>query len=216
VSLIVTSGYLFDTVAPAPPVFTHTPDTAGWFWDFTSEPDAMADCSIDGGPWSSCSGPVRATPGDREAHLEIRARDAAGNHSAAVGAGVSTIVTVVMSVLPKETGGAAIPEVNLRVTSADTATTSGFTVFTTFPAPIEAAAPPAALLATPQVLVVDPHGDLPPVAALLQVAAERTTVPLLLVLLVVAFVAVQNRIDRRDPKLISAPVRHEPEYLEFQ
>jgi hypothetical protein len=28
-------------------------------------------------------------------------------------------------------------------------------------------------------------------------------------------VAVQNRIDRRDPKLADAPLRNEPEYLEF-
>ena len=51
---------------------------------------------------------------------------------------------------------------------------------------------------------------------LLEAAAETTTIPVLVVMVVLAFVAVQNRIDRRDPKLADAPVRHEPEYLEFE
>ena len=33
---------------------------------------------------------------------------------------------------------------------------------------------------------------------------------------ILGFVAVQTRIDRRDPKLAQAPLRHEPEYLEFE
>jgi hypothetical protein len=55
-----------------------------------------------------------------------------------------------------------------------------------------------------------------PVGELLQAAAHSTTIPMLVVLVVVAFVAVQNRIDRLDPKLADAPIRHEPEYLEFE
>jgi hypothetical protein len=49
-----------------------------------------------------------------------------------------------------------------------------------------------------------------------QRAAGHTTLPVLVVLAVVMFLAVQNRIDRRDPKLANAPVRHEPEYMEFK
>jgi hypothetical protein len=55
-----------------------------------------------------------------------------------------------------------------------------------------------------------------PVRQLLEAAAHSTTIPVLVVLVVIAFVAVQNRIDRLDPKLADAPVRHEPEYLEFE
>jgi hypothetical protein len=54
-----------------------------------------------------------------------------------------------------------------------------------------------------------------PVAGLVQAAAEHTTLPVLVVLAVVMFLAVQNRIDRRDPKLANAPGRHVPEYMEF-
>ena len=54
------------------------------------------------------------------------------------------------------------------------------------------------------------------VADLLQTAAETTTIPVLVLLVVLAFVAVQNRIDRRDPKLVNAPARDEPEYREFE
>ncbi len=54
-----------------------------------------------------------------------------------------------------------------------------------------------------------------PVRELLQTAAETTTIPVLVILVVIAFAAVQNRIDRRDPKLAAAPVRTEPEYMEF-
>jgi hypothetical protein len=49
----------------------------------------------------------------------------------------------------------------------------------------------------------------------IQTAAERGTIPVALILIVVAFLAVQDRIDRRDPKLALAPLRDEPEYLEF-
>jgi hypothetical protein len=43
---------------------------------------------------------------------------------------------------------------------------------------------------------------------------ERPTVPLLLLVVVVGFLLLQNQIDRRDPKLASAPVGAEPE-LDF-
>jgi hypothetical protein len=43
---------------------------------------------------------------------------------------------------------------------------------------------------------------------------ERPTIPLLLLVVVVGFLLLQNQIDRRDPKLASAPVGAEPE-LDF-
>ena len=44
--------------------------------------------------------------------------------------------------------------------------------------------------------------------------ATRSAFPIALLLLVALFLAVQNRIDRRDPKLALAPVGVEPD-LEF-
>jgi hypothetical protein len=55
-----------------------------------------------------------------------------------------------------------------------------------------------------------------PVQDLLEAAAHTTTIPVLVLLVVLTFVAVQNRIDRLDPKLADAPIRHEPEYVEFE
>lgn len=210
-STMVTSYYVLDTVAPAAPVFTHTPDATGWYWAFTVPADAVAECSVDGGKWTSCSSPLKAKPGDDEAHLEVRARDAAGNRSPAVGANATAIVVLPPPPVPKDPGAGPVAAVNLPDPGADRGTTSSFS------APVEAAAsaPPATTAAAPELPVVDDRGR-PPVAELLQVAAERTTVPLLLVLLIVGFVAIQNRIDRRDPKLVTAPARHEPEYLEFK
>jgi hypothetical protein len=43
---------------------------------------------------------------------------------------------------------------------------------------------------------------------------DKTGFPLLLVLLVAGYMAVQNRLDRRDPKLALAPV-HADKDLEF-
>jgi hypothetical protein len=45
-------------------------------------------------------------------------------------------------------------------------------------------------------------------------AISRPTIPLLLLSVVVGFLLLQSQIDRRDPKLRSAPVGPEPE-LEF-
>jgi hypothetical protein len=48
----------------------------------------------------------------------------------------------------------------------------------------------------------------------LRQVAQKPTIPLLLLVVVVGFLLLQNRIDRRDPKLASAPVGAEPE-LDF-
>jgi len=44
--------------------------------------------------------------------------------------------------------------------------------------------------------------------------ADKSVFPISLIFLVIAFVAVQNRIDRGDPKLALAPVDREPD-MEF-
>lgn len=66
------------------------------------------------------------------------------------------------------------------------------------------------------------HGLVPGVPGALDTAIRRTltetvrtpTIPVALVLLVVGFLLLQNRIDRRDPKLAAAPVEAEPD-VEF-
>jgi hypothetical protein len=56
--------------------------------------------------------------------------------------------------------------------------------------------------------------DAQQVARAVSVAAPKTAFPLGLVLLVGAFLAVQNRIDRNDPKLALAPV-HGDRHVDF-
>lgn len=46
---------------------------------------------------------------------------------------------------------------------------------------------------------------------IVKAVADRTGVPILLILLVVAFLTIQNRIDRRDPKLMLAPLAGTPD-----
>lgn len=48
------------------------------------------------------------------------------------------------------------------------------------------------------------------------VVVESGAVPLVLAVLVALFVLLQNRIDRRDPKLAVAPVRADPELVTFE
>ncbi|MCW2672690.1 MAG: putative internalin [Frankiales bacterium] len=59
-----------------------------------------------------------------------------------------------------------------------------------------------------------PHLGTEQLGRTLQQVARKPALPLVLVVVVVGFLLVQNRIDRRDPKLASAPVGAEPE-LDF-
>ncbi|MDX6218378.1 MAG: large repetitive protein, partial [Frankiales bacterium] len=59
-----------------------------------------------------------------------------------------------------------------------------------------------------------PHLGTEQLGRTLQQVASKPALPLVLVVVVVGFLLVQNRIDRRDPKLASAPVGAEPE-LDF-
>ena len=51
-------------------------------------------------------------------------------------------------------------------------------------------------------------GDLLPVAVVKTL--EKAVFPVLLLLVMAAFLGIQNRIDRADPKLAAAPIRSEP------
>jgi hypothetical protein len=219
-----TSTYVLDTVAPAAPVLTHTPDAAAWVWRFALEPGTQAECSVDGDPWSPCaSGLAGGTP-DRVVRFEVRAVDEADNRSTVTGAtvtptlGTGPVTPPPPPPPPPPSGGAG------SVTPDPEPTLSS-------PPPVEAEPEPE-VLARPvgeglapgpglvssrrDPMVRNPDNRLSNVVAdLLQTAAETTTIPVLVLLVVLAFVAVQNQIDRRDPKLAHAPARDEPEYREF-
>ena len=218
VSAPTTARYRLDTTPPAAPTITAAATDEGWEWGLTGEPGGALECSLDGGPWFPCA---RSLPPRADANrLDVRARDDAGNYS-----------TVTSWTAP-----ATVPEPGRTIVSAGAVANPQASPgpANPGPAPLTTVATPAP--ATPAAPAVGTELPVPPgsrwvdtgdepkargegrtaVAAILQAAVQRTTVPLLLVLLVLGFVAVQNQIDRRDPKLASAPVRAEPEYMEFK
>jgi hypothetical protein len=222
VSTVVTSTYVLDTVAPAAPVLLHTPDRADWTWRFSIEARATAECSVDGGPWTPCSSPLPGGPSGETVRFEVRAVDRAGNRSAIT----RTTVTPTMAVaVPPPPVPPSPPGAGPGPTLGPEGDPGPATVYAS---PAGVTRPPVSTLSPsgrgdtevqagllPRRFRPDEGPFAGPVGELLQAAAETTTIPVLVILIVVAFVAVQNRIDRRDPKLAAAPLRHEPEYLEF-
>lgn len=218
----VQSTYVLDTVTPTAPVLQHTPDRVAWTWRFSIEALTRAECSIDGGPWTACASPLAGGTADRTVRFEVRAVDNAGNRSDITG----TTVT------PTKSAGIAPPpppppvEPGPTVTGPTDVTDPAGSISDgalADPRPVIRNAVPgvqAGLDVDDRSLVRQFRPTEPPfggaVAQLLQAVGEKTTIPVLLVLIVIGFVAVQNRIDRRDPKLAQAPLRHEPEYMEFE
>jgi large repetitive protein len=222
VSVLVTSAYVLDTIAPAAPVILHTPDRAAWTWRFSVEDDAIAECSVDGGPWSPCASPHPGGASGRTVRLEVRAVDRAGNRSSIT----RTTVTPTMAPAVAAPPSAPPPPPPIPVPSGSTDTPSLIAVAVAEPGGVTR--PPLSTLAPRGQAGAELVSDVMlrrfrpeegpfagPVRELLQAAAETTTIPVLVILVVIAFVAVQNRIDRRDPKLVAAPLRNEPEYMEF-
>ena len=219
-----TSSYELDTVAPAAPVLTHTPDAAAWVWRFSLEPGTHAECSVDGVPWSACaSGLAGGTP-DRVVRFEVRAVDEASNRSSVTGATVTpTLGTGPVTPPPPP------PPPPLPPAGGGGSVTPDPEPSPLGPPPVEAepevvarpvgeglAPGPGLVSSRRDPMVRNPDNRLSNVVAdLLQTAAETTTIPMLVLMVVLVFVAVQNRIDRRDPKLANAPARDEPEYREF-
>jgi hypothetical protein len=221
----VSSTYQLDTVPPKAPVITDTPGPGAWRWRFTLEPGATAECSIDGSAWSACTSPVSGGSPGKPVRFEVRAVDRAGNRSSV--ASTSTTPPAAAAATPAAPAAPPPAPVALpRVVPAPGAPAVAE------PARQAPAATPAPVTA-PREPLVDKGDDQPvqmapppgrrgldffagPVANLVQAAAGRTTIPGLVILTVVVFLAVQDRIDRRDPKLANAPVRQEPEYLEFK
>ncbi len=221
-SVASTSVYVLDTVAPAAPILTHTPDASAWVWRFTLEPGARAECSVDGNPWRACASGLAGGPADRTVRFEVRAVDQAANRSPVTG----TTVTPTRATGPAPGGAGPTPSQGGGGGSGPLEPEAGPT-----PVPPPTAEPdpvlprPVGEGLTPRpdpVLPRDPLLRNPDnrlsnaVAELLQSAAETTTIPVLVLLVVLTFVAVQNRIDRRDPKLLHVPVRDEPEYRTFE
>jgi hypothetical protein len=223
VSAAVTSTYVLDTMAPAAPVLLHTPDPGDWTWRFSIEARATAECSVDGGPWTACASPLPGGPPGQTVRFEVRAVDRAGNRSTITR---TTVTPAKASTVGPPPPGSS-PPLALHPAPTDVGPTGGGgEVGETFAAARGVARPPVTALSPKASDEVQgnamarrfrpeegPFGG--PVGELLQAAAETTTIPVLVILIVVAFVAVQNRIDRRDPKLAATPLRNEPEYMEF-
>jgi hypothetical protein len=225
VTSTVTSTYLLDTVPPAAPAITQTPGPGGWAWRFTLEAGASAQCSVDGSAWAPCTSPVPGGSPGKPVRFEVRAVDRAGNRSAVT----SLSVTPPSPAPPAVAAPPAVPPAPPPPPplGPQRAAPAAAPLVPTPRAPPTAVAPrpPLDVEAAAPELVEVTSGPRPlrgfdrltnPVAGLVQAAAEHTTLPVLVVLAVVMFLAVQNRIDRRDPKLANAPVRHEPEYMEFK
>lgn len=220
------STYVLDTVPPAAPNLLHTPDRSSWTWRFAFEPGATAECSLDGVPWSACTSPLPAGAPDRAVRFEVRAVDRAGNRSPVTATTVTPTLAVAPIGPPPATpapapGGFSAPPGPTAGALPRAAAIVDPPAPSTQRPPLDALAPREAreresIRATLARGLRSDGFFARPVRELLQAAAETTTIPVLVVLIVLAFVAVQNRIDRRDPKLAAAPLRHEPEYMEFE
>ena len=177
---------------------------------------------MDGNPWARCASGLAGGVPDRTVRFEVRAVDQATNRSDVTGTTVTptrkTGPVVPPAPGPTGVGGdedgpppspevapPILPEVEVDVVVVARPVGEGLT-----PRPETEGMPRLPVMRNPDNRLSNA------VAELLQTAAETTTIPVLVLLLVLTFVAVQNRIDRRDPKLVNAPVRDEPEYRMFE
>lgn len=219
-SLPASSTYVLDTVAPAAPAIQHTPDRSAWTWRFALETQTTAECSIDSGPWTACASPLPGgTPG-RTVRFEVRALDRAGNRSDVTGTTVTPTMGTGPTAPPTNPGGPSLNPPTTETPGALAPVGGGASgPFAPTRVIVPGPGDPVEVDANALLRRFRPEDSGPfagPVAQLLQAVGEKTTIPVLVVLIVIGFVAVQNRIDRRDPKLAEAPLRHEPEYLEFK
>ena len=88
---VVMIDHVVDTVAPETPRVTHQPSAAAWSWGVAAPAGAGTECSVDGGPWTPCSGVVTAPAGNPSPRLEVRSVDPAGNRSTVVSAGPAPV-----------------------------------------------------------------------------------------------------------------------------
>ncbi|HSH62448.1 MAG TPA: Ig-like domain-containing protein, partial [Acidimicrobiales bacterium] len=209
-------------------------------WVFSGEAGATFTCELRMGsevvsPATSCTSPVSydlSGRPDGTYTLVLVQRDAAGNTSTPT----TTDYTLDRSSPPPPPGQPAAgggdtapaPQAVPGARSGPTARTTspvlgpldGSATTGTAARSSDVAASPPAAVASPQTQTQPPRtprrpSDQPPDSGTtaLEILAEvagKTAFPIILVLIVVMFLAIQDRIDRNDPKLAHAPVRSEP------
>ncbi len=227
-----TVTYVLDTTPPAAPRIDGTPadNELAPSWRVSSEPGTILECSLDGGPWMACAGVLPVAAGTNST-IAVRAVDEAGNRSVAVAAvyAAETVADPAPSAAPPAPTTEAglkkiVPDSDQPPTPLEAAIAEpGHPVATPKLEPtrpletsLPAAAEPGRPVSTAKLEPTSPLETLLPGAVrAIQTAAEHGSIPVALILVVVVFLAVQDRIDRRDPKLSLAPLRDAPEYLEF-
>lgn len=223
-----TAALVRDTTAPVV-AFMSTPpgstSTRLLRWTWTTEPGAQASClltraAVVVADWGPCSGAYTvslAGEPDGTYRLGVRAVDLAGNMGEVAWDAVTVGVRVpstpaaggggsgAPSVTPPHTGGglppvARPPVAKPPVARPPTATPPVKVPTATHPVPSGGSlVPPAPITRLPDLLGRAAVRSL-----------DRPQVPLIVVILIVAFLLIQNRIDRRDPKLAQAPLGVEP------
>lgn len=228
-------SHVLDTLAPPRPTITSSPSTPGlpravaWRFDAAEGTPACSlsgpDGAVAGG--ADCGTGVAtydlAAAADGTYAFRVTAADDAGNRST-VAASVIELVTPPpttttrplsttvrrrpLAIAPAPTSeppaGAAPEEAPAEAPTAET------TPPPTVP-PLPRIRPnplPAADTADPG---TDSHNAALPVLRIAGAVAERSTLPMSLLLVVTLFLLVQDRVDRNDPKLALAPVYPDPE-----
>lgn len=224
-----------DTTPPAAPSIelatTIDGDAHELAWTFTIEDEATATCRFSGPSdatvWTSCSSPWRTTvidPGTASWELTVRATDIAGNTGPAAS---------VAYVTPPEPKPPASPTVEPEpsATTVDPPTDDPDTQPTEDaepavlgprsrpPGPVASPTPPAPAPPPPVDGGSDPvlannasdrvparGGFLATAGQLIVEHSDAAAWPLGLLLLVLLFLAIQDQLDRRDPKLAMAPL----------
>jgi hypothetical protein len=236
----VSSNYTLDTTAPAAPVFGQRPTSPGAskrpVWTWVTPTGTTAECLVTGAgrvirDWAPCGSSytlnLSGQP-DGTYRLSVRLTDVAGN----VGPAASSSYTLDSMTTPTtgggggggstggggSSGGGSNPPVSTpkppHVPTPDLTTPIGSLPKTStgHPALKSAGKPPEQTGSRPLFSPrLPPVGDVPTVIGQVAVKSlEKPQFPLLLLVVVALFLLIQNRIDRKDPKLASAPVESEP------
>lgn len=239
VSSIATSTYVLDRTAPGAPTIVATPGASGSNtspeWSFSAEAGAETQCAlvVDGrtdSPFQPCTSPVGFDLPNERKHVTFLARalDAAGN----VGPNASSDYMLI----PED--GGVIPPIEPPVPlvlpdDPPPIQVTGFPPFPNTSGPDEPRPPGSPILpeldpgeretepASGPLLNSFPRENLRAGSVLDEVGQvalgvlQRPAFPLMLILIVLLFLLLQNRMDRNDPKLAMAPAYGSSD-LEFE
>ncbi len=214
------STYRLDTTPPDAPEITAGPGAGGHdssvSWAFTGEPGAEFECYFARGEtvlsgWQSCTQRARydLTGSSLGKHLfKVRARDRAGNLGPAASSEYELLAqTDPLPIAPLPPGVTASPR------DPDPPRDPGHS------RPPRDYFSPYRPKPSPRVSHGESAGSgdsfLANAATAASGVAQRTAFPALLSFLMLSFFAIQDRIDRREPKLALAPINDEP-YLSFE